>query len=56
MKRSGKVIYSYDDPIEFGINEQKVEEQAPHMDADMVDTHLDDDNDWQHGVAEHENP
>lgn len=45
--------------LKFGTNfvhEKQVEEQAQNMDAYMVDTHHDDDQDWQHVVDEHEDP
>lgn len=59
MKWSGKVIYNYDDPTEFGttfVDEQQVEEQAYNVDANMDDNHHDDDQDWQHVADEHEDP
>lgn len=56
MKGFGKIICNYDDSTEFGIDERQVEEQVPNVDAYMVDTHIDDDNAWQGGVAEYEDP
>lgn len=41
MKGSGKVIYNYDDPTEYGIamtNEYQVEEPDQNMDDDMVNS------------------
>lgn len=59
MKGSGKFIYNYDDPVEFGtgnVDEQQVEDQVHHVDTNIVDTHHDDNHDWQRGVEEHEKP
>lgn len=59
MKGFDKVIYNYDDPAEFNttnVDEQHVEEQVHHVETDMVDTHHDDDHDWQHDAEEHEDP
>lgn len=56
MKGSGKIIYNYNDLTEFGIDERQIEEQVPNMDADMVDTHIDDDNAWQGGANKYEDP
>lgn len=44
MKGFSKIVYNYDDSTEFDIDERQVEEQAPNMDTDMVDAHLDVDN------------
>lgn len=59
-KGSGRVVYSYDDPAEFGIvnaKEQQVEEQVHHVDIDMVDTHHDDDHHaWLRDEVQHEDP
>lgn len=46
MKGSCKIIYNYDDSTKFGIDERQVEEQALDIDANMVDTQLDNDNAW----------
>lgn len=46
MKGSGKIIYNYDDPTEFGlviVEEQPVEDPHHHVNAEMDDTHHEDD-------------
>lgn len=54
---SGKVIYNYDDPAEFGlviVEEHSVEDQDHHVDTEMADTYHDYDSVWLHDEEKHE--
>lgn len=53
MKGFCKVIYNYNDPVEFGttnIEEKQVEDQVHLVDTDMDDTHHDDNYAFLHGT------
>lgn len=59
MKGSGKIIYNYDDHVEFvivNVEEQHVEDQVHLVDTYMDDTHHDDDYAWLHDEEQYEDP
>lgn len=54
IKGYGKVIYNYDDQTEFApgnVDEQLVDDQDHHVDAEMADTIHEEDEVWLHDAT-----